>query len=975
MEPFLSIVAKDLYKRFEGDFGNLTVVFPNKRASLFFNQYLVTLADKPIWAPQYKTINDIFATTSDKVIADPIILNSMLYQSYCRKVKKEVKASFDRFFSWGEILLNDFQDIDNNMVDAKNLFCNMADLEKMTSLDYLTEEQTNAIKNFFGAFDKDRKTELHKRFLEIWESMYDIYTDFHESLSKEGLAYEAMLKREAVEKGFEGLKKGRQYAIVGFNVLNQTEKMLFKRLQSEGALFYWDYDERFIKHEAALFVSENIKLFPPAIDTKKSVMEKETDKPAIEVVGVPTDTSQAAYAEKWLKDNISSGEELNKTAVVLCDESLLQGVLHSIPPTFGKEENKTVLNVTMGYPLCETPVASLVSALLDLQQKGLKADGKWRHQYVINILKHPYTQRLAGKDAKELIRLINEKNIIYPQQSLFENNDTLKAIFNQQNGDTLLDYLSDILQRIGVTYKFSKSKEEEEEENEKKKKEEKSLPKELYIESIYEAYTVVNRLINIMQKSEDMVFEDKLGMLVKLIRQILQQQRIAFHGEPAIGVQVMGVLETRNLDFSNIIMLSTNEGMIPKISHSSSFIPYNLRKAYNLTTIEKQTSLYAYYFFRLLQRARKVALVYNNFTEGTKRGEESRFILQLKYEKMYPLTYLKTTAASELEDCSMGIIEKTDKIMEAMTERFSKQGKILSPSALNSYIDCPMQFYLNYVAGLKAETEITEEVGNDVFGNIVHFVLENIYRQMIGRGEVHRINLEEIAKDEVTISQLTDEGFAIHYFNIDKQKAKSFKPDYNGEQIINRHVIINYVKKQLKYDAQLCPMQIIGVEKRCDSTIKGIKLVDGRTIDLNTGGVIDREDVVSINGKAVHRIVDYKTSSLAQKTSSIEELFVAKDKRAKHIFQAMYYCDVLTDKIDEPLAPSIMYVKKANSEDTVPLAKIKDDEITDFRTYKSEYKQRLAQLITEMFDQNIPFTRTQETKICKFCPFSPFCKK
>ena len=854
MNTFLEQVAKDIYNRFNGNFENTTIVFPNKRASLFFNEALCKFTNSPIWSPRYQTISELFLQMNDKVIADDIILIYYLFKAF-KQQTESVELTFDKFYGWGGVLLNDFQDIDNNIVDAYSLFANVSDLEDLTNLDYLSEEQIAAIKKFFIEFDKNTNTELHKRFQKVWRKMYNIYSEFRGSLAKDGYAYEAMIKREVAEKISTCPTElnhlfSQRFIIVGFNVLNKTEKILFKLLSQNGALFYWDYDSEYIHDEAVLFIEQNIKLFPNALPRIDSATVSDTSNKIINIISSTTDTAQATYAGKWLSNTLQKDESLNETAVILCDENLLQPVLHSIPKTYSNGEEDTLLNITMGYPFNQTPIANFIISLLDLYEKGETNNGRWRYKYIENILKHPYVRRQCGTTIEKLLNTLKEKNISYPSANMFAEDDFLRLICSHADASEILPRLSEVITLISHTFT--------------------AIDSPLDRESLYTAYTVINRLINIKMGNE---LTNKT-FLSHLIRQLFDQEKIAFHGEPAIGVQVLGVLETRNLDFKNIILLSTNDGMLPKIAHGSSFIPYTLRKAHDMTTLEKQASLYSYYFYRLLQRAENIHLVYNNYTEGLHKGEPSRFLLQLKYES-------NITVIEQSIESSCGIIKDSVLKINKTPELISTFPKRLSPTALNNYIECPLRFYLQNVVKLSEDEEVSDEVDKRLFGNIFHKAMYLLYKPIVGQS----INTDDcltLANDTELINKTIDQAFASEYFKIDKDKVLSYTPDYNGEQLLNKFVLQRYIKAQLLYDAKYCPMRILKQEDVQYKTIDGIQV----------GGIIDRIDEVTINGQKQMRVVDYKTSTRIKTTKSINDLFIPSEKRAGYIFQILVYCQI-----------------------------------------------------------------------------------
>ncbi len=954
MQTYLQLVAEDLNRRCNGHFENLTVVFPNKRASLFLDQHLFALAGHPVWAPRYTSISELFQSLSTLTVADPIQLVCMLYKAYQESGGGTDTETLDQFWSWGELMLSDFQDIDNNMVNARNLFVNIADIDDLTSFDFLTPEQIEALRHFFPTFNETSL--LKERFLNVWHRLLPTYERFRQMLLAENLCYEGMLKRQVVEKGISDGDElqGRQFAIVGFNVLNETERRLFRHLKQEAeTLFYWDYDNLYMKRgentfEAGRFIQQNIADFGNDLADPR-LYDNFARPKHIHFIASPTETAQTRHAGSVLQtlkqtEMTAVGTASSDTAVVLCNESLLQPMLHAIP-------SDTEANITMGFPMTGTPVSSLLLALMDLQLRGLTAKrDAWRYNAVATVLKHPLIYATAGDVGTRLFKQMKSQHILFPTPSFFAESPFLSLVFTPQADVAgMLAWLIDIVQQMG-----------------------RQPLSPLDTESVFDAFTLLNRLQRIHEQGLLLV---QPITLQRLLMQIVKARTIPFHGEPAVGMQVMGILETRNLDFRNVLMLSVGEGNLPRLTSTTSFIPYNLREAYGMTTIERQTSLFAYYFYRLLQRAENVWLYYNNSTEGTTRGEMSRFMMQLLTDYTTSPITQQTLTAGYVPDISRTLsVEKTPAVLDQLHARFTEpdeqhpDGRMLSPSAINAYINCPLQFYLRYVARLRLEDEVTEEIGNDVFGNIFHYCMEHIWRDRIGLGrEVQAHELCTLANNKEGLGHLVDEGFNVKFFHR-PESEKHRPPRYNGEQLLNREVLVTYVESQLRYDARLCPLTVLGVEEK---------------VRLGTlGGVIDRIDLATIDGETRLRIVDYKTSSSAEKPKDIAHLFDHSDpNRPKQTLQAFYYADLYTTLHPQrPVAPSLMYVKLARGTNpkrqSLPLIAINSgkDPVTDFaHQCKDEFHQRLQQVIDQIYDPAVPFTQDTTLQACRYCDFAQLC--
>lgn len=952
METFLKLVASDLYNRANGNLARTAVVFPNKRAALFFNEYLAKEAGKPIWSPAYITISELFRSMSTLEVADPIKLVCELYKVYRQTTDSE--ESLDNFYFWGELLISDFDDADKNLARTQDLFSNLKELKSlMGDLSYMDKEQEEAIQQFFHNFSIERRTVLKERFISLWDVLGDIYTRFKENLKQQGIAYEGMLYREVMETfQTDGLPYDT-YVFVGFNVLNKVERQLFKALKdADKALFYWDYDEFYLNkthHEAGVFIKQNLKEFPSPLDA--SCFNRLDSSKEIHYVASPTENAQARYLPQWIRKNLTESEK--ETAVVLCNESLLQPVLHSLP------EYVKHVNITMGFPLSQTPVYSFVLALLELQINGFNPkNGRFLFEQVIAVLKHPYT-RQQTTEAEALEKNLTQDNRFYPLPSELKKDEFLSHLFTPVSGILpLTDYLLEALQQVAVIYRKDKEKEQDEALN------------QLYRESLFKAYTTFGRLRTLIEEG---ILNIQPHTFRKLVVRILSTLNIPFHGEPAIGLQVMGVLETRNLDFRHLILLSTNEGQLPKSGGDSSFIPYNLRKAFGMTTIEHKIAVYAYYFYRLLQRAEKVTLMYNNSSDGLNRGEWSRFMLQFLIEWKHPIL-LQTLQAKQSPQGSTAItLPKTPEVMQKMWHRFSLEANkdaLLSPSALNCYLDCTLRFYFKYVARLKAPEEVNADIDSATFGSIFHLAAENIYKDLTAHGKViNKETIEALLKHPLKLESYVDNAFKELFFHIPQEE----KSEYNGTQLINSEVIVRYLRQLLKHDYAYAPFTFEASEKDVFEEVS-IHTPNG---DLTTriGGVIDRMD----SKDGILRIVDYKTGGSADKSQSIDSLFMRDKNRSGYIFQTFLYASIMSRLSQQRIAPALLYIHRAAADDYSPIIRIKEDkeveEVLDFSIYEGKFREKLQELLEEIFHPDIPFTQTDVEDKCTYCDFKAMCRK
>lgn len=952
MDTFLKLVARNLFSQGNGNLARTAVVFPNKRASLFFNEYLAKEAGKPIWSPAYLSISELFRSLSSWEVADSIKLVCELYKVYQEATHSN--ETLDDFYFWGELLISDFDDADKNMADTRSLFNNLQELKNMMDdLTFMDKEQEAAIQQFFQNFSIERRTALKERFISMWDVLGEIYTCFKANLKKQNIAYEGMLYREVMENFDTDALPYDTYVFVGFNVLNKVEHELFKKLKDAGkALFYWDYDEFYMEkkhHEAGIFIKRNLEEFPSPLDT--SHLDQLSRPKEITYIASPTENAQARFLPQWIRENLTEQEK--ETAVVLCNETLLQPVLHSIP------ENVKHVNITMGFPLSQTPVYSYLVALLDLQIQGYNSkNGRYLFEQVVAVLKHPYTRQLTN-EAERLERELTQDNRFYPLPSELKKDEHLSRLFTPKEGNqALVAYLLEALQQVANIYQNDTEDEDKDAFN------------QLYRESLFKAYTTLGRFHSLIEGGE---FKVHSSTLRKLITRVLSSTNIPFHGEPAIGMQVMGVLETRNLDFRHLILLSTNEGQLPKNGGDSSFIPYNLRKAFGMTTIEHKIAVYAYYFYRLLQRADKVTLVYNNSSDGLNRGEWSRFMLQFLIEWEHSIELQTLQAKQSPQGNSAITLSKTDEVMRKLNQRFNLKvnpGALLSPSALNCYLECTLRFYFKYVANLKAPDEVSAEIDSATFGSIFHRAAEYIYRDLTQHGKVvNKDAIETLLKNPIKLESYVDNAFKELFFHIPDDE----KPEYNGTQLINSAVIVRYLKQLLKHDNAYAPFTLVETEKNVCEAIT-VQTPYG-PLTTRIGGVIDRID----SKDGILRIIDYKTGGRAEAPNSIDSLFGCDKNRSGHIFQTFLYAAIVSRLDSQKIAPSLLYIHRAASDDYSPIIQIKEDKVveavTDFSIYEERFREKLHELLAEIFHPDISFTQTEVEDRCTYCDFKALCKK
>lgn len=957
MQPFLYQVASLFYAEYKSKISRLAFVFPNRRAGLFFQKYLSEIAGKPLFSPTILTINDLFIKLSGKQAADRISLLFKLYEIYQQTSGSD--ETFDDFLYWGEMLLSDFDDVDKYMVNARMLFTNVTDLKQLEDdFDYLSPEQIAAIRTFWSSFQPKGDTPNQKNFLALWEILYTLYIRLREELSTENMGYEGMIFREVVER----MKAGEEFDLpydqvvfVGLNALSKSEEFLLDELQKRKiADFYWDYASPKVVdpyNKASFFVLQNRQRYP----SSHTLPEEESCAPQIEVIGIPSAVGQAKQVHQLLSAygiEDMKAEDALRTAVVLPDEQMLIPVLNSIP------ENIKRVNVTMGYPLAGTPVASLMENILTLQKNIRFTEGKPAFYFrdVLPVLNHQYIYAADPEKTAELVKAIIQYNRIYINAEELAVNPLLQVLFSTfRDTADFSDYLIDVLKMLNKTISHNNKEEEEEDAT--------LSMNDLEQEFIFYYFTTVNRMKELLLANR---IEMKIDTYFRLVKRVTDTITIPFYGEPLSGLQVMGVLETRALDFDRLIILSMNEGIFPQRSAPNSFIPYNLRRGFELPTYEHQDSVWAYHFYRLIHRAKQVTLLYDTRSgSGSQTGEISRFVHQLHYHYSAPLQRKLAVYNVASSKTPPIVVHKTDDVLARLSV-FRKGGdRALSASAINTWLDCPLKFYFSVVQSVQEEEEVMETVESSMFGSILHKVMEILYTRFSGELVTADL-LQLLRKDTRMLTNVITETYNKEFFKTDKIRPLT------GQNYLIGEMIRKYVLKILARDSEQTPFRYILSEKRVNSHFR---LSNGDEINLK--GFIDRVD--EVNNRL--RIVDYKSGSGLSAFTGIDQLFdlEAKD-RPKAIMQVFMYAWMYQDEVKQPIAiqPTIYYLRTLFNDTFDPsvyhrIDRGKSDAVTDFTDYAAEFEEGLRGCLDQLFSPEQPFIQTPTGKACVYCPFKNIC--
>ncbi|WP_288734553.1 PD-(D/E)XK nuclease family protein [uncultured Parabacteroides sp.] len=959
MTPFLQQIASLFYQQYGAEVSRLAFVFPNRRTGLFFQKYLSEVADKPLFSPTILTINDLFVQLSGKQTADRINMLFMLYDIYVRHSGST--ETFDEFLYWGEMLLNDFDDVDKYMADARMLFTNVTDLREIENdFSFLDAEQIAAIRTFWSSFYPKGDSPNQEEFLAVWKILYTLYNDLRDALAAEGRGYEGMIFREVVEQMEQNNCCDLPYTkvvFVGLNALSVAEERFLIQLQKRGiADFYWDYASDKVtdpNNKASYFVERNLKNFP----SQYPLPAEEKVDTEIEVIGIPSGIGQAKQVYTLLnelcKEDEMSPEEALRTAIILPDEHLLIPVLNAIPEQIRR------INVTMGYPLAGTPVASLMEYILALQKNVRYVDRQpvFYFRDVLPILNHRYISSTCPEIVNVLVKDIAENNRIYISAADLGKTDLLSVLFLPVTDvNTFSDYLINVLQELNKVMHALSSGEEEEDATQR--------TNDLEQEFIFHYFTTVNRMKEIMQ---DAGIEMKIDTYFRLLKRVTDTITIPFRGEPLSGLQIMGVLETRALDFDRLIILSMNEGIFPLRKAANSFIPYNLRRGFGLPTYEHQDSVWAYHFYRLIYRASHVSLLYDTRSNGLQTGEVSRFVHQLHYHYEVPLqNKLLVYNVSSAKTPALQV-KKTDEVMQRLNAFHKGGSRAISASAVNTYLDCPLKFYFSVVEGIQEEEEVSETIESNVFGSILHKVMEELYMPLCGKIVTADL-LKAIKKDTPVLTGAIARAFAEIFFMSDVVRPLT------GQNFLIGEMIRKYVEKILERDSKLTPFRYIESERKINRLFT---LGDNRT-EIQLKGFIDRIDEV----RDAIRIIDYKSGSGTSVFTSVESLFDKEDKdRAKAVMQVFMYSWMFgAAPAGKTIQPGIYYMRTLFSDSfdasvSRRIERTKTEPVTDFSAYSEAFEGELRRCLDEIFGRETPFTQTTTEKACAWCPFKDICGK
>jgi len=954
---FLSKVSDYLIDKYPENLSELCIVFPNRRAGLFLKNLLADKLRKTFWSPMVFSIEDFICEIADKKIAENIRLLIELYDVH-KRVEKENAKSFDEFIKWGQMLLNDFNEVDLYLVNADDLF------------GYLSESKAISLWNTDGK----PLTEYQLKYLHLYKSLASYYKEFTNQLASKNIAYQGMVYRFVAEN-IDLAEKWHKIIFVGFNALTASEEKIIKKLiHLNKAEILWDADKYFVENElqeAGTLIRKN----------KKTIGEKEfkwisddfkNTAKEINIIGAVNGISQAKIAGNILKEilpTIVKDTKLSlKTAVVLVDENLLLPVLYSLPSEVAQ------LNITMGFPLKNAPVYSFFDNVFTMHENAKRLSRSefsdkqsFYFKDLIKLFTHPYIINLFNANEEHIVETIIARNKVFWQQedilalipenklNIKENFKELLSNWNAQpyrSFECIANFIA-LLQKNIITSKKQIDTEE--------------IDFKVDIELAY--LFAFSKLINNLQFSLSSIADVvELKTLHSLYTQTVSLTKLPFYGEPLKGLQIMGLLETRTLDFDNLIILSVNEGLLPSGKTSNSLIPIDIKRQFNLATYKDHDSIYAYHFYRLLQRAKNVYLLYNTETDDFGKGERSRFVNQIifelpKYNSNIKISESIVSCLPEKQLIDYSISIKKEAFVYNMLKEMAIYG--MSPSAINAYRNCKLKFYFRYLLKLKETESVQEKIDAVTLGNIMHEALHILYKPFTNK-VIEKSHIEAMLKEaEIIIRQ----AFINAKFSTDEI-------NFGKNHLIYKvaiKLINNFLHQEMKYIDDLKNgntfLTLLELEKDMDKQIN-IPINEEENIIIKLKGKADRIDSIA----NTLRIIDYKTGYFNKKEVLIKDWEDLIDKPLMDkCFQLMFYAYLAQGEYEKPMQSGIISFRML-SEGFLHVKTLENNNHlsdTDF-TY---FETILKLILTEMFDKNIPFDQTEEIERCVYCPFAMICNR
>jgi len=937
-DKFLRKIARRYLELSAEGNDSVCLVFPNRRAAVFFRKELISLNPQSQWAPEIFSADDFVREIIRKPILDPIARLFEFYNVYAQSEGSDAEP-FDTYLTWAPQLLHDYEETDLYSVDSEKL--------------YGSVDAAYAMKNWSP--DGRVITATQEQYIRFWSRMGDWYKLFRHHLESKKMVSPGMAYRE-LAANIETLQDQlpwKHVVFAGFNALNASEQRYMRHLEKSGkAEIIWDTDPYYLNdplNEAGYFFRKYRKEFGIGKFNYSEPMLNNADQ-EIQIVGVAKNMGQALVAGSILKNLISSGHDLTDTAIVLCDEKLLMPVLEMLP------EEVPAVNITMGYPLHQLPLSGMFQIVFDMHRKARNSKSSKGASFYFRDLQKLFRQPdirtiLGQKDSSTLLNLVNSEKFIYlSSKTLIEKAPSLNKIgflFESwnENVDTAINRL---LELVKILFDFYKDKNQE---------------IGYHLETLHTLKTV---LVRIQKWNLDYPGYASLKTLQKIFGQLLRQKTLPFYGEPLQGLQLMGLLETRNLDFKQLILVSVNETVMPAARSQKSFIPTDIASHFGLPTYKERDAIYGYHFYRMLQRAEKVWMIYNTENDEFGKGEQSRFITQVLNEFDKPK--IKTSVV--VPDLPAPIdypisIEKTDELLEKIIDRYSgsEPWKQLSPSAMQKFVSCSLKYYLSYFSGIKVQDDREEDLESNQIGTISHKVLEELFKPYLDK----LLTVEAYQ----TMLQKMPELLRLEFLEImetsDLEKGNNLLVYTGIEQMLRNYLLAEKRSIESKIEAGI-PTALLGLERSVKFKIEFP--FQGGKIPIHLGGTADRIDR---EGNIV-RVLDYKTGKVGSSSLKLKDLndIVTLPEKEKALQLLLYMLAWKAEFPDVEIVPGIITIKRPSE----GLHTIEFSDKRDLNTLsREEMEEAFSALIDRILDVSTPFQQTDDLKQCAYCSFTCICNR
>lgn len=945
-KPFLYTVAEDIHQRFGDKLSDIAIIFNNKRPITYLKKHLADVYGKAIWSPQFFTIQEFFKQATDATEASQLTQFFYLFQLHNELLLEEgaEPETLEEFYPIAEIILSDFGQLDYELVDVDQIYMELHDSTKIDiAFQHFTAEQQHFIRQFWQSFSISGHSGLQQRFLKLWKRLPVLYKAFKKKIDKEKQLHYPSLYRQLVEGNVshpDFLHRYKKILFVGFNALSRAEAELFQRWQEDGrALFYFDTDSYYMEdrqQEAGLFIRRNIHQYGliNALGESPNILGERNS--TVHLYACNGKNSQTKLLHDILKDSVSSEKS---SAVLLADESLLVPLLQSLP-----DVNP---NITTGYPLLQSPIYGLIDLWMDIQEEiSHQRRKKIPFQYVETFVNHPLTT-VSTQEREQLLNSIAEKQLFdIDIDSIVVASSILPRFFKPLSTPaelipTLIHLLEDLLQAMVARDRVG----------------------QIDSNLIVETRKVLNQLLLGMKS----IAPTSIAFQIGLIRKAIAPVNSAIEGKPLEGLQIMGLLESRCLNFDRVYILGANEGVLPKTSNSPTFLPNSLRRAYGLPILENQDALSAYLFYRHFQYSEGLHVFYNSLVDESSSGEESRFIKQLQFESKFHFTVHNQQQPIHFQETAEElVIPKTGAIWDQLWQTYIVRKKRFAATALTTYLQSPLQFFLKYVAEIKEPPSISQEFEMNRLGTVIHNVMETILQPYKGLPDFTPTKQLEAKLDEVEQLVVREIGVQYHseFTSVD---------DLNSMQCIMHRIASAYVKVYLEYDiTHYKGFRIVELENAEDYMLDFPISINGKEESICLFGIIDRVDeVLTTDNQVKTRIVDYKTGGDSITFRQLEKVF-APNTENKALVQTLFYAYIFEQVTGRTQLEPHLYVARRMREDGTlfrgketldaeVLAQVKEEFITFLRT-----------TLEDIFNPDIPFKHQPESKVYPSDPYTLF---